>query len=350
MHMIRFEHPEWVYLYLLVPVFIVVFLLSRYLRRKAIKRFGRETVLSHMMPLVSVTRPWVKFILVVVAFSMMVLALINPQTGSRMEEARREGVDIIVAFDVSRSMLARDVRPNRLDRAKLAVNRLIDRLEQDRIGLVVFAGTAHTQIPLTADYNAAKMLLQSVSTESVSVQGTAISRAIERALASFPDEDRANRTIILVSDGESHDDDPLIYARMARDQGITIHTVGIGSREGAPVPVTENGQTIGYLRDNEGNTVITRYDEQLMRNIAETTGGVFQHGTGADMGLDHIMDHIKTIETGEYETVTFAEYESRFLIFAVLALLLLITEMALMDRKNKWLKKIGSGILTRDES
>lgn len=337
--MIRYENPEWAGLYLLIPLFVIVFLLSRYLRRKAMHRFGQEEVMLHMTPLVSVFRPWMKFFLVMVAFAMMVTAAINPQTGSRMEEARLEGVDIIVALDVSRSMMAQDVLPNRLERAKLAVNRLIDRLEQDRFALVVFAGTAHMQIPLTNDHQAAKMLLQSVNTESVSVQGTAISEALKRALASVRDENMKNRTIVLVSDGENHEDDPLEYARRAKENGITIHTVGIGSREGAPIPIMENESIRGYLRDNEGNTVITRYDEQLMRNIAEATGGVFRHGSGADMGLDHILEQIRTLEKETYETTIFADYENRFHYFAALALLLLVVELFIMDRKNKWVQK-----------
>ena len=340
MEMIRFENPEWTGLFLLIPLFFMLFLLSRYRRRKAIQRFGQLRVLSQMMPLVSVYRPWLKFSLLMLAFAMMVLAAINPQTGSRMEEAKREGVDVVVALDVSRSMMAQDVLPSRLDRAKLAVNRLIGQLGQDRFGLVVFAGTAHTQIPLTNDHLAAQMLLQSVNTESVSVQGTAIGRALERAMASLPDENMKNKTIILVSDGESHEDDPLEYAHRAKEMGVTIHTVGIGSREGAPIPIMENGTVRGYLRDNDGNTVITRYDEQLMRSIAEATGGVFRHGSGADMGLDHILEKIRALEKETYETTIFAEYESRFHYFTALALLLLVIEMFFMERKNKWFQKI----------
>ncbi len=340
MEMIRYDNPEWVWCFLVIPVFVLVFLWARYRRRKNLQRFGRKNVLTRMAPLASGTRPWIKFILLMLAFSLAVVAAINPQTGSRLEEARREGVDIIVALDVSRSMLAQDVRPGRLDRAKLAVNRLIDGLQQDRFGLVVFAGTAHTQIPLTADFQAAKMLLQSVGTESVSIQGTAIGKAIERAIASFPESDLQNKTIILISDGENHEDNPLEYAQLARDQGIRIHTVGIGSREGAPIPVFENGNLTGFLRDHEGNTVITRYDEQMMRQLASITGGVFRHGRGADMGLDSILEQIRALETEQYETSIFAEYESRFHYFAALALLCLILDFLIRDRKNRWFGKI----------
>ncbi len=340
MEMIRYNNPEWAWLLLVVPVFVLIFMLSRYWRRKSLKRFGRESILMQMAPLASEIRPWIKFSLLMLAFGMMVVAAINPQTGSRMEEARREGVDIVVALDVSRSMLAQDVRPSRLDRAKLAVNRLIDGLGQDRFGLVVFAGTAHTQIPLTTDLQAAKMLLQSVNTETVSVQGTAIGKAIERALASFPENNSQSMAIILISDGECHQDNRLEYAQLATGKGIRIHTVGIGSHEGAPIPVFENGNITGFLRDNEGNTVITRYDEQMMRQLAEATGGVFRHGRGADMGLDSILEEIRALEKEQYETSIFVEYESRFHYFAALAVLLLILEFILRDRKNKWLGKI----------
>ncbi len=340
MELIRYDNPQWVYLFTLLGIFVLVFVIDRYLVGKAMQRFALKNMWSNIAPLLSASRPVFKFILLMLAFSMMVVAAINPQTGSRTEELRREGVDIVVALDVSRSMLAQDVSPNRLERAKLAVNRLINQLNGDRFALVVFAGNAHTRIPLTADHQAANMLLRSVNTQSVSVQGTNIGLALERAIASFPDEERRSRAIILVSDGESHEGDPLRIAQLAAEKGIIIHTVGIGSREGAPIPVMENGTLRGFLRDNQGNTVITRYDEDLMRQLAAATGGMFRHGTGADLGLNDILEEIRSMEREAYETKVFAEYESRFPFFLTLALILLISELLIRERKNKWLSKI----------
>lgn len=310
------------------------------IRKRAIRKFGHEHVLRQMMPLASSNRPWIKLVIFLLALSSVIMAMVNPQLGSRMEEGRIEGVDIVVALDVSRSMLAQDIRPDRLERAKLAVNRLIDRLEQDRIGIVAFAGTAHVQVPITSDHHAAKMILRTVNTQSVQVQGTAIESAIDRALLAFSNDDLHNKTIILVSDGESHDDDPLEAARRAAERGVVIHTVGVGSREGAPIPIIENNQLTGYFRDRAGNTVITRYDEQLLRSIAETTGGIFRHGTGPDLGLDDILKEIRTIEKEEFETMLFAEYESKYHYFVSLAIFLLVMELLIMSRKNKYFSRI----------
>ena len=328
------------YLFLLVPLLVLVFLVYRLVRRRAVRRFGMEHLIAQMTPAASNARSWLKFMLVILAVSAMAMAAVNPKTGSRLEEGKLEGFDIVVALDVSRSMMAQDVRPSRMERARLAVNRLIDQLEQDRIALVVFAGVAHTQVPLTSDHHAAKMILSTINTNSVSIQGTAIETAIDRALLAFSDDESNNKTIILVSDGESHEDDPLAAARRAADRGVVIHTVGIGSREGAPIPIIENNQITGYFRDEEGNTVISRYDEQTLRAIAETTGGVFRHGTGASMGLDEILQEIHSLDKETFDTFMFADYESRYHYFAALALLLLMAEMLIMGRKNKYLNKI----------
>lgn len=337
MDMIRYEHPELFVLFLLLPFMAVLFLLARWLRRRALGRFAGAEQVSKLMPWASPSRPWIKFFMFLLAFSAVIMAAINPQTGSRMEEAHRKGIELVVALDVSRSMLAQDVRPSRLERARLAVNRLIDQLEQDRFALVLFAGSAHTQVPLTSDYRAARMLLRSAGTESVAVQGTDIGRALQRSIASFSSREGPERVIILLSDGESHEGDPLHYARLASEQGIVIHTVGVGSREGAPIPIRENGSTRGFLRDREGNTVISRYDEALMRSLAEETGGLFRHGSGADMGLDDILGHIRSLEREAYESKVFAEYESRYRLFVILALILLVADWLMPDRRSPWL-------------
>lgn len=341
MEILRFENPHYFYLFALIPLLLGMFWLSWLWRKRALRRFGSEQLFKKLMPWRSVRRPWVKFILLLLATSMLILALANPLVGSRMQEAQREGIDVMIALDVSRSMLAEDIRPNRLERAKLAVSRLIDRLENDRVGLVVFAGNAITQVPLTTDHSAAKMMLRTVNTNSVSVQGTAIGSAIDRALASFQGEDLKNKVIIIISDGENHIDDPLLQARQAAQAGVIIHTVGIGTLAGAPIPVYRNNQLTGFLRDSEGNTVVSRYDEATLRAIAEATGGVFRHGTGADMGLNSILEEIRKMEKDTFETMVFADYQSRFHYFIALALLFLVFEIFIFERKNKWLEKIN---------
>jgi Ca-activated chloride channel family protein len=341
MELIRFENPQYFYLFALLPVIIGLFGLAWYLRVRALRRFGRSETLSFLMPYRSVRRPWFRLGLLVLALAALFLSLANPQVGSRMEEAKREGVDIMIVFDASRSMLAEDVRPNRLERARLAVLRLIDQLEYDRVGMVVFAGTSITQVPITSDHSAAKMLLRTVGTHSVSVQGTAIGGAIERAMMAFREEDLEHNVIIIISDGENHEDDPVAIARNAAERGIIIHTVGIGSQEGAPIPVFENGQRQGFFRDRQGRTVITRYDEALLKSIAAETGGVFRHGTGPDLGLSDLLDEIRRMEQETFEAVVFTDYQSRYYIFVAIALALLFLEIMVFERKNKWLGKIN---------
>ncbi|MEE4176937.1 MAG: VWA domain-containing protein [Bacteroides sp.] len=340
MEIFRFENPQYLFLLALIPVLLGLFWLSWRIRKIALKRFGNSVVAGSLMPGRSLRRPWIRFSLLLAGLSMLVLALADPMVGSRMQEAKREGIDVMIALDVSRSMLAEDIKPNRLERAKMAVSRLIDRLDNDRVGLVVFAGNAITQVPVTSDHSAAKMILRTVNTNSVAVQGTALGSAIERSLASFSGEKLENKVIIVISDGENHLDDPVEQARLASEQGVVIHTVGIGTPAGAPIPLYRGDQLSGFLRDNQGNTVVSRYDEATLRGIADATGGVFRHGTGSDMGLNSILDEIKKVEKDTFETMVFADYQSRYHYFVALALLFLVLEIFIFERKNKWLEKI----------
>jgi Ca-activated chloride channel homolog len=340
MDILRFENQEYFVFFAILPVLLLIFVTALYIRRNRIRKLGNLQVLERLMPMRSSARPWLRFTLFLLAFSSLIMAAVNPQIGFKTEEAKSKGIDIVIALDVSRSMLAEDIRPNRMDRARMAVSRLIDRLDNDRVSLVVFAGSAVTQVPMTADHDAAKMILRTVNTNSVQVQGTAIGRALERSIASFSGQDERSRVIILVSDGENHQDDPIPVARRAAEQGIIIHTVGIGTPQGAPIPVYRSGQLSGFLRDHEGNTVVSRFDEPMLRSIAQTAGGVFQTGTGPDLGLNQILEEIRKMEQQEYETTRFSEYESRFHYFIALAIIFFVLELIIFERKNKWLNKI----------
>ncbi len=340
MDILRFENQEYFILFTILPILLLVFIFALYIRKKRIQKLGNWQVLERMMPMRSSARPWLRFTLFLLAFTSLIMAAVNPQIGFKTEEAKSKGIDIVLALDVSRSMLAEDIRPNRMDRAKMAVSRLIDRLDNDRVSLVVFAGSAVTQVPMTSDHDAAKMILRTVNTNTVQVQGTAIGRALERSIASFSGQDERSRVIILVSDGENHQDDPIPGARRAAEQGIIIHTVGIGTPQGAPIPVYRSGQLSGFLRDHEGNTVVSRFDEPMLISIAHTAGGIFQTGTGPDLGLNKILDEIRKMEQQEYETIRFSEYESRFHYFIALALIFFVLELIIFERKNKWLNKI----------
>lgn len=335
-----FEHTTFFWLFLLIPLLAGSFILSRYLRRKSLQRFGEKLITSGLMPRKSDKRPWVKFILILMAVSLLIMAAVNPMLGSKLQEARQEGVDIIIALDVSRSMLAEDIQPNRLERAKMAVSRLVDQLEQDRVGLIIFAGHAIYQVPLTSDKHALRMILRTVNHNSVQRQGTAIGSAIERAGVAFRNEQGKSKFLIIISDGENHMDKPLESAGLAQSEGIVIHTIGLGSPEGAPVPLYRNDQLSGFLRDKNDNTVISRYDRATLEQIAQATGGLFRHGAGADIGLNAILEEIRAAEQETFETLVFSEYESRYHYFVALALVLLLAELLLAGRKNKWTDKI----------
>ncbi|MFW5687413.1 MAG: VWA domain-containing protein [Bacteroidota bacterium] len=285
-------------------------------------------------------RPWVKFTLFLFAYSALVMAAVNPQLGFKTEDTKKTGVDIVIALDVSSSMLAEDIRPNRMERAKLAVSRLIDQLENDRIGIVIFAGSAVTQVPLTNDREAAKMILKTVNTGSIQIQGTALGNALERSIASFTGNQGGSKVVILISDGENHEDDPLAVIERINEQDIIVHTVGVGTSQGAPIPVYQNNQLDGFMRNSQGNTVISRFDEPMLREIAQQTGGIFQTGTGPDLGLNRIIEEIRNMEQQEYEATHFSEYESRFHYFLALAIILLVLEVLIFERKSKWLNQI----------
>jgi len=340
MDIFKFENPTYFTLLALLPVLTGIFVFAILANKKKLKKFGNHITISKLMPWRSFRRPWIKFAMLATSVVLLILALANPLIGNKIQEAQNQGVDIMIALDVSRSMLAEDIRPNRLERAKMAISRLVDQLQNDRVGLVVFAGNAVTQVPLTPDHSALQIILRTVNTTSVTVQGTAIGSAIERALLSFGTEDLEDRIIIVVSDGENHIDGPVEWAQKAAEAGVTIHTVGVGSRAGAPIPEYRNNQLAGFFRDRDGNTVISRFDEEMLRRIASETGGVFRVGEGADLGLRAILDEIRKTQKQTFDTMVFADYESRYYYFLAFALLLLLLEILIFERKNKWLEKI----------
>ena len=340
MNIIQFENPQYFWLLAILPLLIFLAWLSVYFRKKNLRKLGASHMIDQMNPYHSFKRTWIKSVLFMFAFASIIMAVVNPQVGYKTEEVTSSGVDIVIALDVSRSMQAEDIRPNRMERAKLAVSRLIDRFENDRVGLVIFAGTAVTQVPLTHDHEAAKMILRTVDTQSIDFQGTSLSAALERGIAAFSGYDTNSKVIILISDGENHDDNPLEVAQRAYEQNIIIHTVGVGTPQGAPIPVQRNNQLAGFLRDDEGNTVVSKFDEALLKSLAQEANGNFQNSSAPDLGLNSILDQIRAMEQQEYETKQFSEYESRFHYFIALALLFLLMDVLIFERKNIWLNTI----------
>lgn len=323
--------PKYLWLLLLVPLFFVVQMLVLRLRRMRIRRFGDEELVSSMMPSYSVAKVWLRLSFFAIAFCFVVLALARPQRGIRLKEQQVKGAEVIIALDVSKSMLAEDYTPNRLERAKLAISRVTEKLQDDRIGLIVFAGDAYVQIPLTTDYISAKMFLNSISPGSVPVQGTAIGSAIALAVRSFSDQNDQSRAVIVITDGENHEDDPVDIARLSADEGVRVFTIGVGSKEGKFIPLPEGG----YITDSEGNNVVTRLDETTLREIAEAGNGLYVHASNKEFGLDPIIEEIQKMEDTVMTKITYEEYEELYMYFLGAALFFLVLQMLVGERRSK---------------
>ena len=321
--MLRFEHIEFLYLLMGVPVFIALFIFTLYVRRTALRRLGDKNILKRLIPDSSIEKVVFKFILINAAYIFIVIGVANPQTGSKLEKVQRKGIDLIVALDISNSMLAQDIKPDRLTRAKQALFKLIDKLEGDRIGIIIFAGKAYTQLPITTDYAAAKMFVSTISTKDIPSQGTAIGEAISLGIDSF-DEKEQSKAIIIITDGENHEDNAVELATEASTLGINIFTIGMGLPDGSPIPMINSyGQQTGFKKDREGNTVITKLNEVMLQQIAAAGNGDYVRANNTQAGLSKIFEKINALEESEIETRLFTDYEDQFQYFLGFGLLLL---------------------------
>ncbi len=341
MSIFRFAHPEYLYALTVVPVFIILFIAMRMMKRKAWKKLGDAVLLGQLAASVSKGKPLVKMILFSLAYSLLVIGLANPQIGTKLEEVKREGVDVIIALDVSNSMKAQDIRPDRLERSKQAISRFINKLENDRIGIIVFAGQAYVQLPITTDFNAAKLFLSTIDTDIIPTQGTAIGTAIDLALQSFVGEDNKHKALVIITDGENHEDDAIESARKANEQGVLIHTIGMGSTDGAPIPVYHSGVQVDFMKDEDGNTVITKLDQTVLEQIAAEGKGIFVRASSGDDGLETIMKEIGKMDKKSFGTKQFSNYEDRFQYFLGAGLFLLLLEFIISNRKSKWMEKLN---------
>ncbi len=337
--MFRFAHIEYLYGLIIIPILAILFIAIRIQRKKALKRFGQPEIVNQLMPNASNNRPVIKFILWMLALTSIIFAVAQPQFGSKLKTEKRKGVELMIALDVSNSMMAEDIQPNRLERAKRAISRLVDKLDDDKIGLIVFAGDAYTQLPITTDFASAKLFLNSVSTNIVPRQGTAIGAAINLAANSFSPQFEGNKAIIVITDGENHEDDAVGAATAAAQQGIIVHTIGMGLPQGAPIPVYENGQK-DFRKDKNGQVVVTKLDEQMLQEIAAAGNGVYVRANNAEVGLNTLFDEINKMEGAEMESVVYAEYAEQYQWFIALALFFLFVDYLVLERKNKYLKNI----------
>ena len=328
--MINFAQAQYLLLILLIPVFFLLQALVLKFRTRRIRKFGDEALVRQLMPSYSKSRAWVRLTIFSIGFLFFAVGLSRPQIGAKLKEHETKGAEIMIVLDVSNSMLAEDYSPNRLERAKLAISRLVDKLRDDRIGLIVFAGNSFVQLPITTDYVSAKMFLNTITTESVPIQGTAIGDAINTALRSFSAQSEKSRAIIVITDGENHEDDPVAAAAQAAEIGVRVFTIGVGSPEGKPIPM--DGE---LLKDRDGNIVVTRLDETVLQDVAKAGNGVYVRAGNSEFGLNPIIDDIRRMEDEKYNSIVFEEFDEQFMYFMGIALFFFVLEMLIGDRKSK---------------
>ncbi len=330
----QWGHPQVLWALLAGPVLTLLFLLDMGWRNRALKRFAQSGTLERMVPGTSTTRTVLRFLLLRHGLAFTMIAMAGPQFGTRLEEVKAEGIDLVVAIDVSSSMDCQDLRPSRMEAARRAMAQLIDRMRGDRLGMVVFAGDAFVQLPITTDRSAAKLFLNTVNTNAVGTPGTAIGAAIEMAQESFSADSPGSKAIIVITDGENHEDDAEGAARKAAGAGIVVHTVGMGTSEGGPLPIIRNGQVNGFRKDNQGNTVVSRLNEPMLQRIAAAGNGVYIRATQGDNGIQRLVDDLRSMDTTEMDSYVFTAHEDHFQYPLVLALVMCVLAMATGERRH----------------
>ena len=334
--MFRFEEPAYLYLLLLLPLLAAFYLYSNYRKRKAIRKFGDPVLMAQLMPDVSKYRPDVKFWLLFTAIGLFVL-LARPQFGSKLETVKRKGVEVMIALDISNSMLAQDVQPSRLEKAKRLISKLVDGMENDKVGMIVFAGDAFTQLPITSDYISAKMFLESISPSLISKQGTAIGAAINLAARSFTPQEGVGRAIVVITDGENHEGGAVEAAKEAAKKGIQVNVLGVGLPDGAPIPIEGSND---FRRDREGNVIVTRLNEAMCQEIAKEGNGIYVRVDNSNSAQKAINQEINKMAKSDVESKVYTDYNEQFQVIAWMILLLLLVEMLILDRKNPLFKNI----------
>lgn len=334
------EEIKYLNLLLIIPILVLIFLLYQLWKTKKQKRFAEADLLSKLSPEKSVLKSVLKFVVLLLGISFLILALANPRIGTKIETVKREGIDIVFAIDVSKSMLAEDVAPNRLEKSKQVVSQIINTLGADRVGIVAYAGSAFPVLPITTDYSAAKMFLQQMNTDMLSSQGTAISEAILLSSTYF-DDINTNKLLVLLSDGEDHEQNIAEALLKAKENNLKVLTIGVGTEKGERIPIKINGVTHGFLRDMNNDVVITKLDSQILREIARESGGSYVLGNNSNQVVEHFKAVVDTIEKTQFESQEVAEYDSKFQWFLGAALFLLIVDILFLDRKTYWISKLN---------
>ena len=336
--MFRFAHIEFLWLLLAIPVLVALHIWITRRKRQQLQLFGDPELMAELMPNASRIRPHVKFALMLTALSLLIIGIARPQYGTKEQTVKRQGIEVMIALDISNSMLAEDVAPNRLDRAKQMLSKLVDQMVDDKLGLVVFAGDAFTQIPITCDYVSAKMYLQSITPELIPAQGTAIGKAITTCVSSFGTEDtEKSRAIILITDGENHEDDAQAAAKMAKEKGIHVFVVGIGKPEGSPIPDGRGG----FKKDRQGTVVVSRLSEEMCQEVAAAGGGMYVRADNSNTATRALEKEIDKLGKQEIETKVYSDYNEQYQSFIFIALLLLVIDFFIFSRKNKSISRIN---------
>ena len=335
--MFRFEEPAFLYILLVLPILIAFYAYTSHRKKTAIRKFGDPQLLTQLMPGVSKYRPGIKFAFLFVAIGLFAFLLARPQFGSKLETVKRQGIEVVIALDISNSMLAEDVQPSRLQKAKRLVSQLVDKMQNDKVGMIVFAGDAFTQLPITSDYISAKIFLESIEPSLISKQGTAIAAALNLATRSFTPQEGVGRTVIVITDGENHEGGVMEAVKAATDKGIQINVLGVGSPDGAPIPIAG---TNDYRRDGDGNVVVTRLNEQMCQEIAKAGNGIYVRVDNTNNAQRAISKEIDKLAKADVETKVYTEYNEQFQAVAWIILILLVIEMLILERKNPMFRNI----------
>lgn len=342
--MLQFEHTYMLYFLGILPILVLMYWLYSFMRKKRLNQFVEKKLQPYIMPDLSKRKPKIKFVLLLTSLFMIIIATANLQHGSKLEKVKRKGVDLIIALDVSNSMLAEDIKPNRLEKAKRSISQLLKKLTSDRISIIVFGGDAYTQLPITTDYAAAEMLLDAVSTDIIPTQGTAIGAAIQLGIETFKNEaeknktsitDKRNKAIIVITDGENHEDDAIEQAKEASNIGIVVHTIGMGLPQGGPIPLKKRGNQVDYRKNSNNEVIITRLNETMLQQIATAGNGMYIGANNTSTGIKKLFDEINKMDKQELGTSVYTDFEDRFQYFLLPAILFLILEIFIFNKKSK---------------
>ena len=339
--MYQIEEPTYFIYLLLIPVLFTVFLLVFWWKKRTQKKFASEALLEKLSPEKSTFKSFFKMIVFLIGLAFLIVSLTNPKMGTKLETVKRQGVDIVFALDVSKSMLAEDIAPNRLEKSKQIISKIIDKLGSDRIGIIIYAGNSYPLLPITTDLSAAKMFLQGANPNMVSSQGTAINEAIKLASSYYNNDEQTNRFLFIVSDGEDHQEDATSAISQAIKEGVKIYTIGVGTEKGGPIPLKNRGVLEGYKKDNKGEVVITKMHPETLKEIANEGNGKFIVGNKTQEAVDYVENLLTNAQKTEFETKQFSDYKDQFQWFIGFGLLFLIFDALMLEKKTKWIQKLN---------